>query len=97
MVAGEPRETIKAAGGMSAQRNFLASVLKPGKRQNLSVPQQVISHLVTDDLNAALFELDLLDSLQSHQSIILRCCCDAVHMVLLCCLRCRSAQDEQQA
>ncbi|CAL5219647.1 g1527 [Coccomyxa viridis] len=40
-IPGEPRETGKGAGGMSAQRNFLASVLKPGKRQNLSIPQQV--------------------------------------------------------
>ena len=42
LAAGETREPAKTGSGMSAQRNFLASVLKPGKRQHLGIiPQQV--------------------------------------------------------
>ena len=69
MVAGEPRETTKAAGGMSAQRNFLASVLKPGKRQNLAIPQQVIP--------TAPVKLQTVSMRCFGRTGHIHCCCDA--------------------
>lgn len=41
LAAGAAEAPPKTGGGMSAQRNFLATVLKTGKRQHPGPPQQV--------------------------------------------------------
>ena len=82
MSAGDTREPSKAGAGMSAQRSFLASVLKPGKRQNFGSSQQVVPS-TSQTLQTQCF-VEQKHCLQSDHRLILPYLCVVLHKRLPC-------------